>query len=154
MSNVLIARGDTVGAAQLLARVCPLAPESDSCWREALLTAMKSGSQEAIVTASDAIATRPCDGSEACAEKFESLAGNLDGANGALATTFFAKAAEADPSASRWLKVAEHATQAHLYGVARSALERADRSPDASVGSRARAELLMQQIARASGVGL
>jgi len=119
-----------------------------------LLTAIKSGSEEAILTASDAFAARPCDGSEACAEKFDWLGGNLEASNAALANTFFGKAAEADPSASRWIKVAEHATQAHFYGVARSALERADRSPDASVGSRARGELLMQQIARASGVGL
>ncbi len=154
MSKVLLARGDAVGAARLLTRVCPLATEGDPCWREAVQTAIKSGSEEAILTASDAFAARPCDGSEACAEKFDWLASNLEAGNAALANTFFGKAAEADPSASRWIKVAEHATQAHLYGVARSALERADRSPDASVVSRARAELLMQQIARASGVGL
>jgi hypothetical protein len=81
-----------------------------------------------------------------------SLAGDLDsGDHTALANTFYTKAAEVDPSAARWLKVAEHATQAHLYGVARSALERADRSPDNSVSSRAHAALLRENVARASG---
>lgn len=154
MSKVLLARGDTVGAALLLTRVCPHGAEGDPCWQEALLTAIKSGADEAISTTAHAFAARPCDGSESCADKFDRLAGNLQASDPGLANTFFAKAAEADPSAGRWLKVAEHAARSHLYGVARAALERADRSPDASVTSRARAELLTQQIARDTGGSL
>jgi hypothetical protein len=67
-----------------------------------------------------------------------------------LASTFFTKAAEVEPSATRWLEVAEHATQANLYGVARAALERVDRTPDASLSSRAQAQLLRERVARAT----
>jgi hypothetical protein len=148
MSKVQLVRGDTAGAARLLTRVCPRGTEGDPCWKEALLTAITSGADEVVSTAAVAFAARPCDGSESCADKFDWLADKLQASDPGLANTFFAKAAEADPSAGRWIKVAEHAVQAHLYGVARAALERADRSPDASVTSRARAELLMQHIAR------
>jgi hypothetical protein len=151
MSKVLLARGDTAGAAQLLIRVCPRSVEGDECWREALITAIKSGSNEAISTAATAFTARPCDGMEACANMFAFVASNLEaGDQAALANTFFSKAAEADPSAERWLKVAEQATQAHLYGVARAALERADRSPDASVSTRAHGELLRERVAQAT----
>lgn len=148
MSKVLVARGDMGGASLLLTHVCPHGPEGDQCWREALLVAINSGAVETISTVAHALAARPCDGSESCADNFDWLAGNLQATDPGLSNTYFAKAAEADPSAGRWLKVAEHAVQAHLYGVARTALERADRSPGASATSRARAELLMQQIAR------
>jgi len=151
MSKVLLARGDAVGAARLLTQACPRAAEGDQCWQEALITAVKSGSVEAISTAANAFAARPCEGSESCADKFDWLASNIQASNPGLANTFFGKAAEADPSAQRWLKVAEHASQAGLYGVARAALERADRSPDASVTSRAQAELLKERIARGAG---
>ena len=155
MSKVLLARGDTVGAARLLTRICPPSVEGDECWHEALATAIKSESSDAISRAANAFAARPCDGTESCANMLASLASNLEsGDQPALASTFFTKAAEADPSATRWLKVAEQATQARLYGVARAALERADRSPDASVSTRAHAELLRQRVARATDAPL
>jgi hypothetical protein len=150
MSKVLLARGDTVGAAQLLTRVCPPGLDGQECWHEALTTSLKSGSVATISTAANAFAARPCDGTESCADMLTSLASALEsGGQPALASTFLSKAAETDPSAARWLKVAEHAAQAHLYGVARAALERADRSPDASASSRAQAELLRQGVERA-----
>jgi hypothetical protein len=155
MSKVLLVRGDIVGAARLLTRVCPPSVEGDECWHEALMTAIKSGSSDAISTAANAFAARPCDGVESCANMFTLLASNLEsGGQPALASTFFTKAAEADPSAARWLKVAEQATQAQLYGVARAALERAERSPDASASTGAHAELLRQRVARATGAPL
>jgi len=88
---------------------------------------------------------------EACGNMFASLATTLDSAGQtALASTFFTRAAEADSSAVRWLKVAECATRAGIYGVARVALERAERSPDASLSTRADAERVRQQLARAA----
>ncbi|MEI9939908.1 MAG: O-antigen ligase family protein [Pseudomonadota bacterium] len=152
MSKVMLARGDAVGAAQILTRVCPPSAEGDQCWQEAIAIAIQSRSESAIARAADVFATRPCDALEACANSLDWLAGKLaSGDQPALANTFYTRAAEADPSADRWLKVAEHATQAHLYGVAGAALERADRSPDNSVSSRAHAELLRQAVARGSG---
>ncbi len=151
MSKVLLARGDTVGAALLLTGICPASAEGNECWRDAVTLAVKSGSNDAISKAANAFAARPCDDSESCSDMFTSIAGYLEsGQQPALASVFFSKAAEADPSAARWLKVAEQALQARLYGVARAGLERADRSPDASVLSRARAELLRQRLARDS----
>jgi O-antigen ligase len=152
MSKVLLARGDTLGAAQLLARICPASAEGDECRQEALTTAIKSRSTDAISTAANAIAVRPCEGTESCANQLSWLAKQLElGGLPLLASTFFTKAAEAEPLATRWLDVAEHATQAHLNGVARAALERADKTPDASLSSRAHAELLRERIARATG---
>jgi tetratricopeptide (TPR) repeat protein len=152
MAKLLFARGDATNAAKLLARVCPPNAEGDQCWREAFMIASKSGSDEAISGAANAYAARACDDAASCADILEWLATNLEsGGKAPLAITFYTRAAEADPSAGRWLKVAEHATQAHLYGVAHAALQRADRSPDASPNSRAHTELLMQRVARATG---
>ena len=154
MSKVLLARGDTLGAAQLLARICPASAEGDECRQEALTTAIKSQSTEAISTAANAIAVRPCEGTESCANQLSWLAKQLElGGLPLLASTFFTKAAEAEPSATRWLDVAEHATKANLYGVARAALERVDRTPDASLSSRAQAQLLRERVARATVAG-
>jgi hypothetical protein len=88
---------------------------------------------------------------ESCADRFSWLASQLEsGGMPALAMKYFSKAAETDPSAARWLDVAEHATQAHLYGVATAALERAGRSPDASISSGVRAQQLRERVARAT----
>jgi len=131
--------------------VCPPSIEGEECWDEALETAIKSGSDEAITIAANAFAARPCDGTESCANALSSLASHLESAGqSALANSFYTKAAETDPAAARWLKVGEHALSARLYGVARVALERADRSPDASVSTRADAEMLRQRLARAA----
>jgi tetratricopeptide (TPR) repeat protein len=149
LSKVLLARGDTAGAARLLTRTCPPDFRGDECWQEALVTAMKGGAIDAISTAANALAARQCDGMESCAKMFASLASMLEsGGQVALASKFYIKAAEAEPSAARWLKVGEFAAQAHLNGVARAALERANRSFDASPTSRARVELLRQRVAR------
>jgi len=149
LSKVRLARGDTIGAAQLLTRSCPSSFEGDECWHEALAIALKAGSIDTISVAANALATRPCDGMESCASMFSSLAASLEsGGQPALASKFFIKAAEAEPSAERWLKVAELAAQAHLNGVARAALDRANRSYDASVSSRAHVELLRERVAR------
>jgi tetratricopeptide (TPR) repeat protein len=151
MSNVLLARGDTLGAAQLLARICPASAEGDECRKEALTAALKSRSNDAIATAADGFAVRPCEEMESCADRFSWLASQLEsGGMPALAMKYFSKAAETDPSAARWLDVAEHATQAHLYGVATAALERAGRSPDASISSGVRAQQLRERVARAT----
>jgi len=151
LSKVLVARGDSAGAAQLLARTCPMTFEGDDCWHEALALAIKSGSIDTISKAADALAARPCDGMESCASIYTSLARDLEsGGQLTLANKFFIRAAEAEPSAARWLKVAEVAAQAHLDGVARAALDRANRSFDASPTTRARVELLRERVARTS----
>ena len=154
-SKLLLARGDSQGAALLLQRICPPSAEGEACWQEALATAIKSGSESVISGAANAFAGRPCGDSESCAEMLSALASTLEsGAQPALANTFYTKAAEADPSAVRWLKVAEHATDAHLYGVARMALDRADRSPDIAGMTRAKAEMLRERVVRAAAAPL
>jgi tetratricopeptide (TPR) repeat protein len=149
LSKVLLARGDTPGAAKLLTRTCPSDFEGDDCWHEALAMAIKVGATDTIATAANALGARPCDGMESCSTLFTSLATELEAAGQhALACKFFVKAAEANPSADRWLKVAEVASQAHLNGVARAALDRANRSFDASASTRAHVEELRQRVAR------
>jgi len=153
LSKVRLARGDTVGAAQLLTRTCPSTFEGDECWHEALAIALKGGAIETISAAANALAARPCDGMESCSSMFASLATSLEvGGQLALASKFFIKAAEAEPSAARWLKVAELAANGNLNGVARAALDRANRSFDASASSRANVELLRQRVARTTDV--
>jgi hypothetical protein len=152
LSKVLLARGDTIGAAKLLTQSCPASFEGDDCWHEALAVALRGGSSDSISKAANALAARPCDGMESCANQFASLANTLEsGGQLALASKFYIKAAEAEPSAARWLKVAELAAQAQLNGVARAALDRANRSFDASAASRAHVELLRQRVARTTG---
>jgi len=149
LAKVRLARGDTVGAAQLLTRTCPKSFEGDECWHEALAMAIRGGAIDTISTAANALAARPCDGMEACANMFASLASSLEtGGQLALASKFYIKAAEAEPSAARWLTVAELAARANLNGVARAALDRANRSFDASPSTRARVELVRERVAR------
>ena len=151
LSKVLRTRGDTVGAAQLLTRTCPPSFEGEECWHEALALALKSGATDTVTVAANALATRPCDGMESCAKMYASLASNLEsGGQLALASKFFIKAAQSDPSADRWIKVGELAARANLNGVARAACDRADRSFDASPASRAHVELLRERVARAT----
>lgn len=152
LAKVLLIRGDTVGAAQLLTRTCPPISEAEECWHEALLTAIKGGAVETISKAANTLATRSCDGMESCANMYAAIGNDLEsGSQPALASKFFIKAAEAEPSAARWLKVAELAAQAHFNGVARAALDRANRSFDASVSSRAHAEQLRERVAKDAG---
>lgn len=152
LSKVLLARGDTVGAAQLLTRTCPPVSEAEECWHEALMTAIKGGAVDTITKAAGVLATRPCDGMESCANMYASIGTDLEsGGQPALASKFFIKAAEAEPSAARWLKVAELAAQAHFNGVARAALDRANRSFDASATSRAHVEQLRERVAKNAG---
>jgi hypothetical protein len=154
LSKVLRARGDTLGAAQLLTRTCPPSFEGEECWHEALALAIKSTATDAIAAAANALAARPCDGMESCAKMYASLAGELEsGGQLALASKFYIKAAESEPSAARWLKVADLAAQAQLNGVARAALDRANRCFDASASSRAHVEQLRERIARATSAG-
>ena len=154
MSKLLSARGDARGAAQLLARVCPASAEGNECAREAVLTAIKSRADDIISTAANAFAARACDSNESCADASDWLGSNLEAAGRAvLAISYYTKAAETDTSASRWLKVGDRAAQVHLYGVARAALERADRSPDATPNTRAHSEQLLQRVARDTSGG-
>ena len=152
LSKVLLARGDTVGAAQLLTRTCPANFEGDECWHDALSLAIKGGATDAISKAANALATKECDGMESCANMYSALASELEaGGQPTLASKFYIKAAEAEPSAARWLQVAELAAKVQLNGVARAALDRANRSFDASASTRASVEQLRQRVARTTG---
>ncbi len=62
LSKVVLARGDSAGAAQLLTRTCPKTFEGDECWHEALAMAMQGGSIDTISAAANVLAARPCDG--------------------------------------------------------------------------------------------
>ena len=149
LSKVLLTRGDAVGAAQLLTRTCPHGTDGDECWHEALAAAVQGGAMDTISAAANGWGARPCVGMEACASLFASLATALESAGHlALASKFFSKAAEAEPSATRWLKVGSVAAKAHLNGIALAALDKANRSFDASPASRAEVELLRDRVER------
>jgi hypothetical protein len=149
VAKVFQSRGDSETAATLLAKVCPADAEGIECAREAVSAAIASRSDRAIHEATDRYAARGCTDSTACAEAFDWLGSTLEaGGNLAFAITYYTKAAEADNSAARWLRVADRATRQHLFGVARTALIRADRSPDASDNSRAHTAELMRRVTR------
>jgi tetratricopeptide (TPR) repeat protein len=154
MAKVLLVRGDATGAAALLAKICPASVEGQDCARESVSTAIKSGSDEAIRSASDKYAARECGSAASCAEALDWLGTTLEAAGKvALAIKFYSKAAELESSAARWLRVADRSAGAGLVGVARLALERADRSPDVSDNSRAHAQQLRRRLERGMVAG-
>jgi O-antigen ligase len=154
MAKLLLLRGDTKTAATLLARVCPSDENGKECAREAVSAAIASGSDEAILAASDRYAARTCEDGASCAAALDWLGRTLEGGGKvAFAINYYSKAAETEGTAARWLQVADRATQANLLGVARAALERADHSPDANANSKAHSELLMRRIARDLAAG-
>lgn len=154
MATLFVLRGDYKAASQLLERVCPPFADGDACARESVSAAVKSGADDAIRAAASTYAARSCDNGAACADSLTWLASRLDEAHRPqLAVSYFAKAAEADPSASRWLRVADRAAQAQLNNVARGALERAGRSPDATPGTREQVSQMLQKLARSGSVG-
>ena len=155
IAKVLLARGDTKGAAALLANVCPTDIDGQECAREAVNATIKSGSDEAVVAAADGYAARACENGASCAEALEWVGTTLEH-NGKLllAVNYYRKAADVDGSAARWLRVADRSIQAGLLSSARVAVERADQSPDATENSRAHTELLRRRIARTSAGSL
>lgn len=154
LAKILLIRGDPKGAAALLARVCPTDAEGKDCAREALTTAMATGSDEAIMSSANAYSDRACGDSTSCAAALEWIGSTLEaGGKLAFAVTFYSKAAENDSTAARWVRVAERAMQAHLFGVARMALQRAGRSADANENTRAHVEQLTLRLERAAAPG-
>jgi len=154
VAKVLRARGDTKGAAMLLANVCPTGAEGRACAREAVAAAIQSRSDEVIVAAADRYMARTCESSASCAEDLDWVGSALQTAGKlALAIKYYSKAAELDGSTARWLRVADLSAQSGLVGVARLALERADHSPDVSENSRAHTELLRRRLARDIATG-
>lgn len=152
MAKLLLIRGDATGAIKLLARVCPPSAEGNECAREAVAAAIKSGSDEAILLAANSYASRSCDSGTSCAASLDWLGASLDaGGKLAFAIEFYSRAAELDGTAARWLRIAERAAKANLYGIARTALDRADHSPDANPNSRAHTALLMRRVAQGLG---
>jgi len=151
----LEAQGDFIGAAAVLGRVCPPGAEGIQCTNESIAAAIASGSEPAILAAVETYSARSCADSTACAAAFDWLGITLDAAGkGRLAVTYFTKAAEAESTAERWLRVARRASQLQLPGLARTALDRADRSPDATQLSRASSLVLRTQVAgQASPLG-
>jgi len=149
------AMGDPAKAAVLLAKTCPGGNEGQQCSRDSVMAAIASRSDAAISNAAKAFAARTCDANAACAASLDWLGSSLDAAGkGALALSYFTKAAEVESTADRWLRVAQRASTLGLPGIARPALDRANRSPDASFATRAAVSRLRSDIARASPLGL
>jgi hypothetical protein len=154
IARLFLLRGDAKTAATLLAKICPPEAEGRECAREAVSTAVASGSDEAILAASERYAARTCETSADCATALDWLGSTLEGGGKlAFAINYYTKAAEAESTAARWLRVADRAAQASLFGVARAALERADHSPDANANSKAHSDQLTRRIARGVAAG-
>jgi hypothetical protein len=151
----LAAQGDFNGAAMILGKICPPAEDGQECARESLNAAIAGGSDPVILSAADAYAARGCSGTSTCAASLDWLGATLDAAGkGAFAVTYFSKAAEMESTVERWLHVADRAAKLQLPGIARTALNRADRSPDATVLTRATTMRLRTEVDRSSRIDL
>jgi hypothetical protein len=147
IAKLLLLAGNAKAAAELLTTVCPGDPEAKECRRELVAAALATKQDELILAAADRYAVAACGDSAECATAFSWLGATLEESNkGMLAVTFYTKAAEADGSSERWARVAEHAANAELFGLARAALDRADHSPDATEASRAHNALLRGRV--------
>ncbi|HEY0467791.1 MAG TPA: O-antigen ligase family protein, partial [Polyangiaceae bacterium] len=134
----LQAQGDLKGAAEILYNICPAGAEGHECARDSMSVAVASGSDSAISDAADAYMRRACVNGSPCVAELDWVAAALEAAGReTVALKYLNRAAELDDSADRWLRLAQRARQLQANGVATTALDRAEHSPDTTLVSRA-----------------
>jgi hypothetical protein len=121
------ARGDVGSAAKSLLANCPAAEEAEDCLDRAVDFASRAGDTTALGTALDRQVALRCLVPARCADAHD-RASDLFAERHvwARALRHLNAAAEADPTTSRWLKVAETATRIGAPSSARMALQRAN----------------------------
>lgn len=149
-ARLLIFRGKTVEATRLLANTCPPDGGGHECARDFVTAAMTAGVVDLRTQALDAFAARECATPNSCAAANDWLSSQLlERGEAGLALGRATLAAEAQPTARRWLGVAELALRQQRYAEARSAVLRASHAPDATPESAARGSAIESRVLRA-----
>jgi hypothetical protein len=130
-AELLSLKGQESQAAKLLAAQCAGRPEALACYSRALDLSLRSRDTLTLGEIVNRYAALVCSEAVACAALHE-RAGHayLELAAPGLALGQFKAAAEASPSAERWLLLAESASKAGAVTLARRALEQARREPE------------------------
>ncbi len=130
-AGLLSAKGEVARAAKLLAANCPEQTDIQGCYGRAFELALGSGDAITLGEISDRFAALVCGDAARCAEVHE-RAGRvyLQLSAPGLALHEFTAAAQASPTADRWLLAAEAASITGAFTAARHSLERATREPD------------------------
>ncbi len=140
-ASFLIAKGRPQEGEQLLAGRCDTVEDHETCLHARLATASQvPDSRVLVVAAKDAVA-RACSSSSECAN-LETWIGDLMASRGDWggASAYYMRAAREEPTESRWLKLAEAASQLGSHAQAADALQkvaqirgRADPNLDAQI---------------------
>lgn len=149
-AQLLMHRGQFEEAAVILANTCPADVAGAECSRDFVRAALatKTGSPLRI-EALEAFAARSCGEQTTCANANDWLASQLSARGDTqLALNHGIRAAEAEVTAGRWLRVADLAIAAQQYAEVRAAVSRADRAPDATAATRARGEVMLTRSLR------
>ncbi len=146
-AQLLEARGQLPAAASAMANACPPDVHGEECAREALRLALAAGEGELVRRAGDAYVARNCRSESACAVAHEFVAEHLRrGGRPMGALRHMLQAAEREPSAARWVRVATLCRNLGLETKALAALARALRAPDADEELRTRVSALRRQL--------
>jgi len=130
-AGLLSAKGEVAHAAKLLATNCPEQKDIQGCYSRAFELALGSGDPITLGEISERFATLVCGNAARCAEVHERTGRvYLELSAAGLALHEFTAAAQASPTADRWLLAAEAASITGAFTAARHSLERATREPD------------------------
>lgn len=130
-ARLLSAKGDVAHAAKLLAANCPEQAGVQACYARAFDLALRSRDPLTLGEISDRFATVVCGNPASCADVHERTGrAYLELSAPGLALHQFTSAAQASPTADRWLLAAEAASKAGAVTAARRSLDQAKREPD------------------------
>jgi hypothetical protein len=138
-AGLLALRGEQGHAAKLLAAQCAGRPEAATCYSQAFDLSVRSRDTLTLGEIAKRYAALVCADATACAALHERTGRaylELDAPG--LALGQFKAAAEASPTAERWLLVAEAASRTGALTLARRAVEQVKREPEPAPGQEAR----------------
>lgn len=130
-ARLLSAKGDEAHAAKLVAANCGSEADVAACYGRAFELALRSHDPLTLGEISDRFAAVVCGDPNRCAELHERTGrAYLELSAPGLALHQFTAAAEAGPTADRWLLAAEAASKAGALSTARRSVEQAKREPE------------------------
>ncbi len=127
-AKLKLLQGDSHGAVRLLSSRCPQFEQRRRCLLLLLESTAATGDVTATATLARSVAAGGCEDVSDCGKYFAAIGEVLLKADyPQLALTYYHKAAQEDPSATRWLKVANLAAAARQHGLTIEALLRVER---------------------------
>ncbi len=131
---LLSSKGEEGRAAKILAAQCAGHPEAASCYSQAFDLSLRSRDALTLGDIANRYASLVCADPSACAALHERTGrAYLELAAPGLALGQFKAAAEASPTAERWLLVAEAAAKAGVTSAALTAMQQVKREPEPAV---------------------